>query len=146
MYATIAAHPTVREQWADRLQQEGAISGDEADAMVAAVTERLQQARREGEAHPHHEEPPPLPPPGIARRTKTAIPAERLIELNEALLAWPEGFKPHPRLERTLDRRRTGLEQPGGIDWGHAEALAFASLLADGVPIRLSGQDSERGT
>ncbi|MFL5801971.1 MAG: 2-oxoglutarate dehydrogenase E1 component [Roseiflexaceae bacterium] len=146
MYATIAAHPTVREQWADRLQQEGAISGDDADAMVAAVTERLQQARREGEAHPHHEEPPPLPPPGIARRTKTAIPAERLIELNEALLAWPEGFKPHPRLERTLDRRRTGLEQPGGIDWGHAEALAFASLLADGVPIRLSGQDSERGT
>jgi 2-oxoglutarate dehydrogenase E1 component len=146
MYAMIAEHPTVRAQWAARLQQEGTISADAADAMVAAVTERLQQARREAETNPHHDEPPPLPPPGIARRTKTAVPAEQLIELNQALLTWPAGFAPHPRLERTLDRRRSGLEQPGSIDWGHAEALAFASLLADGVPIRLSGQDSERGT
>jgi 2-oxoglutarate dehydrogenase E1 component len=146
MYATVAKHPTVREQWASRLVQENRISSETPDALIAAVTEHLQQARRDAEANPHQNEPPPQPPPGIARRTKTAVRAERLIELNEALLSWPKGFAPHPRLERTLDRRRSGLDQPGGIDWGHAEALAFASLLADGVPIRLSGQDSERGT
>ncbi|HEX9371824.1 MAG TPA: 2-oxoglutarate dehydrogenase E1 component [Roseiflexaceae bacterium] len=146
MYAFIAKQPTVRELWSQQLQREGVVAASEADALVASVTERLQQARKEAESNPHHDEPPPPPPPGIARRTATAMPAERLIELNEALLARPAGFKPNPRLERTLERRRTALEQDNGIDWGHAEALAFASLLADGIPIRLSGQDSERGT
>jgi 2-oxoglutarate dehydrogenase E1 component len=82
----------------------------------------------------------------LARRTKTAVSAERLIALNDALLQWPEGFTLNPRLERQIQRRRTALDEPGAIDWGHAEALAFASLLEEGVPIRLSGQDSERGT
>jgi 2-oxoglutarate dehydrogenase E1 component len=76
----------------------------------------------------------------------TAVPAERLIEFNEALLARPEGFTPHPRLDRALQRRRGALQEPRGIDWGHAESLAFASILAEGTPIRLTGQDSERGT
>ncbi|HEY3232936.1 MAG TPA: 2-oxoglutarate dehydrogenase E1 component [Roseiflexaceae bacterium] len=146
LYRTIAEHPTVRELWAQQLQREGIVTQADADAMIAAVTERLQQARREAEANPSHDEPPAPPPPGLARRTKTAVPAERLIALNEALLAWPEGFNPNPRLERALERRRTGLDQPGGIDWAHAEALAFASLLEEGIPIRLNGQDSERGT
>jgi 2-oxoglutarate dehydrogenase E1 component len=146
MYAQIANHPTVRERWAKQLEQEGVAAPADADAMVAGVTERLQAARREAEATPHHAEPPAQPKAGLARQASTAVPAERLAEINEALLAWPEGFSPHTRLARTLERRRTGLEQPGGIDWGHAEALAFASLLAEGIPIRISGQDSERGT
>jgi 2-oxoglutarate dehydrogenase E1 component len=146
LYNKINQHPTVRQIWADQLVKEGRISPEVPDQLIAEVTERLQEARREAEKNPQLTEPPPLPPPGIARRTKTAVPAELLRELNEALLNWPKDFKPHPRLARTLERRRTGLDQKGGIDWGHAEALAFASLLADGVPIRLSGQDSERGT
>jgi 2-oxoglutarate dehydrogenase E1 component len=146
MYAQIAKHPTVRERWSEQLQKEGSISQADADALIASVTEQLQQARRDAETAPPHVETPAPPPPGIARRTTTAVPAEQLIALNQALLVRPEGFTPHPRLERTLERRRTALDQPGGIDWGHAEALAFASLLADGIPIRLSGQDSERGT
>ena len=146
MYATIAAHPTVRAQWAARLEQGGDIPPGEGDRLVQAVTERLQAARGEAEAHPHHHEPPPQAPPGLARRTLTAVSAERLRALNEQLIARPAGFSVNPRLERTLDRRRTALDTPAGIDWGHAEALAFASLLEEGVPIRLSGQDSERGT
>ncbi|HWQ13162.1 MAG TPA: 2-oxoglutarate dehydrogenase E1 component [Roseiflexaceae bacterium] len=146
MYAIISQHPTVRALWAARLEQAGAIAPGRADAMVKAVTERLQQARAEAEDHPHLEEPPPQPPPGLARRTATAVPAERLRALNEALMERPEGFAVHQRLERTLERRHTALDTPNGIDWGHAEALAFASLLEEGVPIRLSGQDSERGT
>ncbi|HZG69580.1 MAG TPA: hypothetical protein VEZ12_22795, partial [Herpetosiphonaceae bacterium] len=70
----------------------------------------------------------------------------RLQELNEALLQRPEGFSPNPKLERVLQRRRTALSEEGAIDWGHAETLAFASILADGTPIRLTGQDVERGT
>jgi 2-oxoglutarate dehydrogenase E1 component len=61
-------------------------------------------------------------------------------------LHWPAGFQPHPRLAKQLERRREAIGPQGGIDWGHAETLAFASLLADGTSIRLSGQDAERGT
>ena len=68
------------------------------------------------------------------------------MALNEQLLAVPEGFTVNPKLKRQLERRRTALGPEGGIDWGHAEALAFASLLTEGVPIRLTGQDTERGT
>src|SRR5690606_1843306 len=56
------------------------------------------------------------------------------------------GFTVHPKLERMLQRRRQAIHDQGGIDWAHAECLAFASILADGTPIRMSGQDSERGT
>jgi 2-oxoglutarate dehydrogenase E1 component len=75
----------------------------------------------------------------------TAVPADRLRELNEELLRVPEGFEVNPKLAKQLERRRETLDQ-GGVDWGHAEALAFASLLEEGIPIRLSGQDTERGT
>jgi 2-oxoglutarate dehydrogenase E1 component len=66
------------------------------------------------------------------------------VALNEQLLQWPSSFKLHPTIQRTLPRRREGLQS--GIDWGHAEALAFASLLVEGVAVRLTGQDVERGT
>ena len=68
-----------------------------------------------------------------------------LDELNERLLAVPDGFTVHPKLARQLERRRETLGPEGGIDWGQAEALAFASLVLEGVPVRLTGQDSERG-
>jgi 2-oxoglutarate dehydrogenase E1 component len=146
LYASIAAHPTVRARWASQLESDATINPGEADILTRVVMDRLQQARREAEGLVPQEDRPPVPPPGIARRTQTAVPAEALRELNEALLARPEGFGANPRLERTLERRRQALDQFGGIEWGHAEALAFASLLSEGVPIRLSGQDSERGT
>jgi len=76
----------------------------------------------------------------------TAVPAELLRTLNEELLQTPEGFTVHPKLVKQLERRRVALGEEGGIDWGHAEALAYASLLTEGVPVRLTGQDAERGT
>ena len=75
----------------------------------------------------------------------TAVAADRLRELNNELLSVPEDFTVHPKLMKQLLRRGEGLGA-GGIDWGHAEALAFASLLVEGIPIRLTGQDTERGT
>ena len=75
----------------------------------------------------------------------TAVAADRLLQLGDQLLEVPDGFEINPKLARQLERRRESLRD-GGIDWGHAEALAFATLLEDGIPIRLSGQDTERGT
>jgi 2-oxoglutarate dehydrogenase E1 component len=77
---------------------------------------------------------------------QTAVPAERLQVLNQELLSVPEGFTVHPKLVKQLERRRDALGPQGGIDWAHAETLAFASLLTEGIPVRLTGQDSERGT
>jgi 2-oxoglutarate dehydrogenase E1 component len=73
------------------------------------------------------------------------VPSERLLELGEELLRVPSEFEVNPKLARQLERRREAMAE-GGIDWGHAESLAFASLLEEGIPIRLSGQDTERGT
>jgi 2-oxoglutarate dehydrogenase E1 component len=75
----------------------------------------------------------------------TAVPADILSELTDELLGTPEDFTVHPKLAKQLERRRTALEA-GGIDWGQAESLAFASLVVDGIPVRLTGQDSQRGT
>ena len=72
--------------------------------------------------------------------------AERLHTLNEELLTVPEGFTVHPKLIKQLERRRDTVGPDGGIDWAQAEALAFASLLTEGTPVRLTGQDAERGT
>ena len=77
---------------------------------------------------------------------KTAVSAERLQALNEELLRVPEGFTVHPKLVKQLERRREAVGPDGGIDWAQAEALAFASLLTEGTPVRLTGQDVERGT
>ncbi len=80
-----------------------------------------------------------------ARRHHRRRRRSRLRALNDELLAVPDGFTVNPKLARQLERRRTTLDE-GGIDWGQAEELAFASLLVDGIPVRLTGQDTERGT
>jgi 2-oxoglutarate dehydrogenase E1 component len=83
---------------------------------------------------------------GPGQEVETALTPEFLTALNEQMLTWPEGFTVHPKLRKQLERRRTALGPEGGIDWAHAEALALASLLTEAVPIRLTGQDTERGT
>jgi 2-oxoglutarate dehydrogenase E1 component len=145
LYEAIKTHPTPREVWGARLVHEGVATDDEVTALDKSVAEQLgkihEQALKEGpdERDEAGTEAAPTPP------AETAVRAEQLAALNEQLLAWPQGFKLHPTLQRTLPRRREALTN-GGIDWGHAEALAFASLLVEGVSIRLTGQDAERGT
>jgi 2-oxoglutarate dehydrogenase E1 component len=150
MVGRIERHSTVRELYAARLVAEGVLTADEAEALDAEVSVRLRAAHdrlRESLAHhgeaPAHEE--AVPRRDRETPVETAVPEETLRGLNEQLLRVPAGFAVHPKLQRQLERRREALDE-GGIDWGHAEALAFASLLADGVPIRISGQDTERGT
>ena len=82
----------------------------------------------------------------MSREPRTTVPEDTLRSLGDQLLRLPDGFELHRKLRPFLERRREALESGGPIDWAHAETLAFASLLALGVPVRLTGQDSERGT
>jgi 2-oxoglutarate dehydrogenase E1 component len=149
MYEIIRSHPTVRELYAHRLIQEGIITQEEGDGLMKEALGVLEQAKHEADSDPQPLEidvSDALDGHYSDDEMPHAVPAEQLIAMNEALLTWPKGFTIHPRLARTLQRRANTLGPEGGIDWGQAEALAFASILADGTPIRLSGQDSERGT
>jgi len=147
--AAIADHPTVREEFAARLVDDGDITQEQADDLAADVLTELRQAHEALKETFGTAEPPPRSdthvPAATGDEVVTAVAADRLRALNEQLLRVPEGFTPNAKLIGQLERRRDALEQ-GGIDWGQAEALAFASLLVEGIPIRLTGQDTERGT
>ena len=149
MAQRIAAHPTVREQFAARLIEEGVITPEEAAALDRRVETLLREGHDRlkatfgGDDTTHAEQTQALREE--AAETVTALPAERLRELDRELVVVPEHFTVHPKLARQLERRATALDE-GGIDWGQAEALAFASLLVEGIPVRLTGQDTERGT
>ena len=82
----------------------------------------------------------------MSREPKTTLPEDLLRSLNEQIVQVPDGFNVHRKLKPFLEKRRDAAEPGGKVDWAHAESLAFASLLALGVPIRLTGQDTERGT
>jgi 2-oxoglutarate dehydrogenase E1 component len=148
MYEVIRALPTARDLWVEELAEEGVVTRAEADEMLQGVIDELSgiQAGLQDDSNGGV---PPIETDILPRRSlavETAVPAERLIELNDAILARPEGFEGNPRLTKLLERRRDAMGDEGGIDWGHAESLAFASLLTQGTPIRLTGQDAERGT
>jgi 2-oxoglutarate dehydrogenase E1 component len=148
--AAIAEHPTVREQFAARLVEDGDLTQAQADELDENVLSELKQAH---EALKQTFGASPAAPPAddthlpaaTGEQVVTAVAADRLRTLNDQLLRVPDWFTPHPKLMKQLERRRETIEA-GGIDWGQAEALAFASLLVEGIPIRLTGQDTERGT
>ncbi len=149
MYRTIATHPTVRELWARELVARSEIEESWPDQLIRRDMVELQVALESTVPERDLQEPvPPPPPSGAARLAKTAVPIKRLRELNEALLALPNDFSCHRKIERARARRRQVLDKPAEttVDWAAAEELAFASILADGVSIRMTGEDVERGT
>lgn len=148
-YARIRQHPTVPQAWAKRIVGEGVLSDDDVSAMEREVMDnyaRIHAANKAAQANREVHAPWPSPPEGVEVIRPTGVDADRLRALNEAHLTYPADFKPHSRLARVLERRRDALGDEGGIDWGHAEALAFGTLLQDGISVRLTGQDAERGT
>jgi len=144
LYRAIRAHPTVRQVLADRLVRDGVVTEQDVAAEEQAVMQRLEEAHAHRDVAPAHAA--EAATPAAVSPGPTAVRAELLIALNERLLSWPETFHVHPRLAKQLERRRESMGEAGGIDWGHAESLAFASLLVEGVDVRLTGQDTERGT
>jgi 2-oxoglutarate dehydrogenase E1 component len=147
-YQTIGGHPTVRSIWADRLKDQGVLTEAEADSIREEVAANLREAQDRVRAEEDSQEPPVLNTEEESAGTpvQTWVLLDDLLRLNEASMARPEGFRTHPKLDRQLKRRLEGFGGASLLEWAHAETLAFASLLEDGVPIRLSGQDSERGT
>lgn len=146
-YQVINAHPTVRTIWAEHLLEAGVLEEGEAEALKEEVMGRLRQAqdrlREAGDAKAadpqvEEEEPP--------TEVDTRVPLEDLIRLNAASMARPEGFRVHPKLGRQLNKRLEDFGADTTLEWAHAETLAFASLLEENFPVRLTGQDSERGT
>ena len=154
MYKAIAKHPSTRKIYADRLTAEGTLGEAEADDLV---TQREQQLERDFEASrgykPNKADWLEGAWSGIdrvrgydARRGKTGAPLETLEEVGAALTTVPETFKLNRKIARQLEAKRQMIETGRGLDWATAEALAFGTLLVEGHPVRLSGQDCNRGT
>jgi multifunctional 2-oxoglutarate metabolism enzyme len=153
MAAAIKAHPPVSEIYSRKLTEEGVVSAEEVErasaerqSEMSAALKGLREKIESGE----YEDPTVTTSTGELDRTAsppvdTAVPAEQLLALNQALQKTPEGFNVHRKLRRPLSKRLESIKE-GGIEFGHAEALAFGSLLSEGVHIRLTGQDTERGT
>src|SRR5437773_2584153 len=147
MYEAIKEHPTVRDIFAAQLIEEGLLGAEDAKARSEAAEAQLANAHQNVKASAAHAPEvtrPPMdatPEPDI----KTTVSAEVLESLNRQLLSVREGFTVHPKLVRQMDRRRTPLAERE-IDWAQAEELAFATLITGGIPVRLTGQDTERGT
>ena len=158
IYAKIKNKKRVAEIWGERLVTDGVVTQEEVEKQAQEVWDNLtllhqrlkskiaEVAEQGGEKHSTGEyQLDRSPSPDV----ETAVPAARLRDLGGQLLRVPDGFTVHPKLVKQLDRRREALAAPEGeheIDWAHAEALAFASLLTEGTPLRLTGQDTERGT
>jgi len=149
MYQRIAEHPTVREIWGRTLVDRGVITAEQAETIAAQHTAEMQRAYDALRPEQDLVEPEPeAPPPGAAAKAHTAVPIDRLRELNAALLDVPANFTIHKKLERGRDKRARMLDaiDERSVDWAAAEELALASILSDGIAIRLTGEDVERGT
>ncbi len=149
LYQIVAGHPSVREKYAAVLAERGEVTREDADAMVQARMAALEQAYASVKPEQDYVPPvPEVPPSGAATKAKTAVPLETLQAINDNLLRVPDGFSVHRKLERGRERRKAVFASAAErtIDWATAEELALATVLADGVPVRLTGEDVERGT
>ncbi len=155
LYQQIESHARVGQRYVERLVGEGAVDGPSVAKLEGAQRERLEaafeasknQIRLEGAEGYHglwsgretsngHGEAP----------LDTGVARERLSEIGDALVAWPDSFHPHPKMKRLAEQRRSAIAGDRPLDWGTAEALAIGSLLLEGSTVRMTGQDVERGT
>jgi 2-oxoglutarate dehydrogenase E1 component len=152
MYRTIRQHPTARKLYADRLVAEGVVSEPEAAALIERYREGLDAGRPLARASlglignkytvdwsKYHQA-------DWTERAQTSLTPERLRRLGERLVQIPAGFTLHPRVAQVMSNRAKMLAGDAPIDWGFAETLAYGALLEDGFSVRLTGQDSGRGT
>ncbi|MBF33192.1 MAG: 2-oxoglutarate dehydrogenase E1 component [Hyphomonadaceae bacterium] len=153
MYSQIKTHESTREIYAKRLVEEGLVSEDEVKQQIKDFEDFLDKAFDDGKTFeatkadwldgewsglglPEDDE----------RRGKTGVAIKKLKEIGETITTVPDNVDIHKTLRRVIDARREAIETGHGLDWATAEHLAFATLLEEGFPVRLSGQDSGRGT
>ncbi|MCX7185302.1 MAG: 2-oxoglutarate dehydrogenase E1 component, partial [Nitrosospira sp.] len=153
MYKVISRHPGTRKLYADRLQSEGIIQAGVAEQMVQAYRDDMDAGRNPNKTILYDYKPqravdwaPFLKDSRWEQKVQTGLPMAELKHLAGRLTAIPANFKLHPRVEKIIADRRLMSEGKLPLDWGMAENLAYAALLKDGYPVRISGQDSGRGT
>jgi 2-oxoglutarate dehydrogenase E1 component len=153
MYRTIARHPTTRQIYAKRLVEAGVLREGEADAMATRFIAELETQFESAKSYRPNRadwlegawaglEQAPVDD----RRGDTGVAGETLRQIGRSLVTVPEGFRLNPKIARQLEAKRAAIEAGEGIDWATAEALAIGSLCAEGTHVRMSGQDSGRGT
>jgi 2-oxoglutarate dehydrogenase E1 component len=153
MYKKIAQHPTVRQTYARQLEQEGVVRPGEAQGVYDAFIKQLEAAHEASRSYKPNKvdwlegawrglRAAPIE----YERGKTAAASDTLRELGLKMTELPQSLNVHPRLKRVIQQRRKAIEEGQGIDWATAEHLAFATLLCEGFPVRLSGEDVGRGT
>jgi 2-oxoglutarate dehydrogenase E1 component len=153
MYRTIARHPTTRQIYAKRLVEAGVLREGEADTIATRFIAELETQFESAKSYRPNkadwlegawaglEQ-----APDDDRRGDTGVAGETLREIGRGLVTVPEGFRLNPKIARQLEAKRAAIEAGEGIDWATAEALAIGSLCAEGTHVRMSGQDSGRGT
>jgi 2-oxoglutarate dehydrogenase E1 component len=159
LYRTIAAHPLVSAIYTESLVGGGSISAGEGDAIKAEYSAALEEnlakakereaakaAKRARPADPFKGSNAQFQPEYHHTPVETSVPAQEIERIVRGLTTVPESFRLNPKIKRILDARAQAHRDGGPVDWGFGEALAFGSLLVEGTPVRLSGQDCERGT
>ncbi|GAE93382.1 2-oxoglutarate dehydrogenase E1 component [Gracilibacillus boraciitolerans JCM 21714] len=149
LYESIDNHPTCATVYAKRLVQDGILNENTHEEMKESVFNKL-QGIYDDMTENINENPEVMPLPQALRQglsdIETAVPKDLLHSLNKGLLKRPEGFQSFKKLEKILTKRHNTFTEEEKADWAVGEALAYASIIQDGIPIRMTGQDSERGT
>ena len=153
MYRAIRSHPTAVEIYSKRLIKEGVVTAQDVEAMQARFRAHLDEELAAADSYrPNKADWLDGRWSDIgfaddeARRGDTGVAIETLKEVGRRITAIPQDFNAHKTIQRLLQRRREMVDTGAGVDWSMGEHLAFATLLNEGFPVRLSGQDSERGT
>ncbi|MFD1361337.1 2-oxoglutarate dehydrogenase E1 component [Lentibacillus salinarum] len=149
LYQDIDNHLTAANVFAERLQKEGIVEADELTNLKNKTESSLRDIYENMKENDSGEAEARSMPKALANgldQFDTAVPLKTLKKLNDDLQKRPEGFNVFRKLKRILSRRESVLEEGNKADWGAGEALTYASILNDGIPIRITGQDTERGT
>ncbi|CAN7168496.1 2-oxoglutarate dehydrogenase E1 component [Phenylobacterium sp. LjRoot164] len=153
MYAKIKDHPPTRELYARKLVAEGVATQDEVAGWVTEFEDFLDKEFEAGKTYKANKADwldgkwaGLALPEGDDRRGDTSVPMQKLVDLGQKITAIPERLDVHKTVRRAIENRRAAIEAGEGLDWATGEHLAFASLLDEGFPVRLAGQDSVRGT
>ena len=153
MYAKILERPSLSEVYTETLLMRGDLSYEETQAIVQEFQNRLESAQEEVKAAPRYVGMrgyqgrwKALSPQYSSSPAATGVPLETLDHIAKVLTKLPDNFNVHPKVARMLEARAREMRDRRPVDWGFAESLAFGSLLLEGVPVRLSGQDCRRGT
>jgi 2-oxoglutarate dehydrogenase E1 component len=155
MYKRIRSHPSTLEIYAQKLLAEGVVTEGEVEKMRADCRARLDAEHEAGQSYKANKADwldgrwagmKAARDADDPRRGNTGVALETLRDIGRKIATVPEGFRVHRTIQRFLDNRRQAIERGEGVDWATGEALALGSLLLEGHPVRLSGQDTERGT